>query len=31
MWGKTVEGKGVCEIPVSLSMNDGAMETVECM
>ena len=31
MWGKTVRGRGVCEIPVRLPMNDGAMETVECM
>ena len=31
MWGKTVRGRGrgrgVCEIPVRLPMNDGAMET----
>ena len=31
MWGKTVRGMGVCEIPVRLPMNDTAMETVECM
>ena len=29
MWGKTVRGRGVCEIPVRLPMNDSAMETVE--
>ena len=27
---RPLEG-GVCEIPVRLPMNDGAMETVECM
>ena len=26
-----VRGSGVCEIPVRLPMNDGAMKTVECM
>ena len=31
MWGKTVRGMGVCEIPVRLPMNDAAMETMECM
>ena len=31
MWGKTVGGRGACEIPVRLSMNDDVMETVECM
>ena len=33
MWGKIVRGmgEGVCETPVRLPMNDGAMETVECM
>ena len=31
MWGKTVRGMGVCEIPVRLPMNDAAMETVECL
>ena len=31
MWGKTVRGIGVCEVPVRLPMNNAAMETVECM
>ena len=31
MWGKTVRGMEVCEIPVRLPMNDTVMETVECM
>ena len=32
MWGKTIRGRrGVCEIPVRLRTNDGAMETVEYM
>ena len=31
MWGKTVRGVEVCEIPVRLPKNDTVMETVECM
>ena len=31
MWGKTVRGMEVCEIPVRLPMNDAVMQTVECM
>ena len=31
MWGKTVRGMEVCEIPVRLPMNDTVMEAVECM
>ena len=31
MWGKTVIGRGLCEIPVRLPMSDGAMETMEYM
>ena len=29
MWGKNIRGTGVCEFPVRILMNDGAMETVE--
>ena len=31
MWGKTVRGMEVCEIPVRLPMDDAVMQTVECM
>ena len=31
MWGKTIRGMEVCEIPVRLPMNDAVMEIVECM
>ena len=31
MWGNTVRGWGACEIPMRLTMNDGAVETVERM
>ena len=31
MWGKTLRGMEVCEIPVRLPMNDTLMETVECI
>ena len=31
MWGKTLRGMEICEIPVRLPMNDTLMETVECI
>ena len=31
MWGKDGQKEGVCKIPMRLPMNNGAMETMECM